>query len=61
MYLMSDWPISSLGSNDCQRNNGNCSHLCLYRPLGVKCECPDGMELLADQKSCICKCFSVHP
>ncbi|KAL9955607.1 hypothetical protein ACROYT_G036952 [Oculina patagonica] len=40
------------GSNPCQRNNGGCSHLCLYRPSGVKCECPTGMELLADKKSC---------
>ena len=22
----------------------------------MKCECPDGMEILADKKSCICKC-----
>ena len=44
------------GSNPCQKNNGGCSHLCLYRRRGVKCECPDGMEILADKKSCICKC-----
>ena len=44
-----------LGSNACQRNNGGCSHLCLFRPSGVKCECPTGMELLADKKSCIRK------
>ena len=43
------------GSNLCQHNNGGCSHLCLYRPSEVKCECPDGMELLADKKKCICK------
>ncbi|XP_068671663.1 low-density lipoprotein receptor-related protein 6-like [Montipora foliosa] len=41
------------GSNPCQQDNGGCSHLCLYSPTGVKCECPDGMEILADKKSCI--------
>ena len=45
------------GSNPCQKNNGGCGHLCLYRRRGVKCECPDGMEILADKKSCICKCI----
>ena len=46
------WP---LGSNACQRKNGGCSHLCLYKPSGPKCECPTGMELLSDKKTCICK------
>ncbi|KAL9955609.1 hypothetical protein ACROYT_G036957 [Oculina patagonica] len=41
------------GSNTCQRNNGECSHLCLFRPSGAKCECPTGMELLANKKTCI--------
>ncbi|XP_068671649.1 low-density lipoprotein receptor-related protein 6-like [Montipora foliosa] len=43
----------NLGSNPCQQDNGGCSHLCLYSPTGVNCECPDGIEILADKKSCI--------
>ncbi|XP_068671662.1 low-density lipoprotein receptor-related protein 6-like [Montipora foliosa] len=42
-----------LGSNPCQQDNGGCSHLCLYSPTGVNCKCPDGMEMLADKKSCV--------
>ncbi|EDO49133.1 predicted protein [Nematostella vectensis] len=41
------------GSNPCQTNNGGCSHLCLYRPAGVVCGCPNGMELIKDQLTCI--------
>ena len=29
--------------------------MCLYKPSGPKCECPTGMELLSDEKTCICK------
>ena len=49
-----------VGFNDCQVNNGGCSHLCLFRRVGVKCACPAGMELLADKKSCIGKCFYIY-
>ena len=34
-----------LGFNTCRRNNGGCSHLCLYTPTEVRCECPLGMTL----------------
>ena len=37
--------IVLLGFNPCRRNNGGCSHLCLYTPTGVRCECPSGMTL----------------
>ena len=51
-----------LGSNPCERNNGGCSHLCLYTPTGVRCECPTGMILKERkkagkrQKRCTCMC-----
>ena len=48
-----------VGFNDCEVNNGGCSHLCLFRRVGVKCACPAGMELLADKKSCIGKHFQI--
>ncbi|GFO50674.1 low-density lipoprotein receptor-related protein 6 [Plakobranchus ocellatus] len=43
------------GTNTCAVNNGNCSHLCLYRPQPLKhvCACPMGLELRADAQTCI--------
>lgn len=42
-----------LGSNPCAEANGGCSHLCLYRPQGLRCACPIGFELISDMKTCI--------
>ncbi|GCB65603.1 hypothetical protein scyTo_0011895 [Scyliorhinus torazame] len=42
-----------LGTNPCAEDNGGCSHLCLYRPQGVRCACPIGLELIRDMKTCI--------
>lgn len=41
------------GTNPCAEGNGGCSHLCLYKPQGVQCGCPIGLELIADMKTCI--------
>ncbi|BFZ05153.1 hypothetical protein BsWGS_08192 [Bradybaena similaris] len=43
------------GTNTCALSNGNCSHLCLYRPPPLKhvCACPMGLELRADSSTCI--------
>ncbi|XP_064603510.1 low-density lipoprotein receptor-related protein 6-like isoform X2 [Liolophura sinensis] len=43
------------GSNPCGNNNNGCSHLCLNRPKpkGAICACPMGLELIANQKTCI--------
>ncbi|GFR86359.1 low-density lipoprotein receptor-related protein 6 [Elysia marginata] len=43
------------GTNICADNNGNCSHLCLYRPEPLRhvCACPMGLELRADGQTCI--------
>ena len=45
----------SLGTNTCGDNNGNCSHLCLFRPqpLAHVCACPMGLELRSDGETCI--------
>ncbi|RUS74219.1 hypothetical protein EGW08_018025 [Elysia chlorotica] len=42
-------------TNICAINNGQCSHLCLYRPKPLRhvCACPMGLELRADGKTCI--------
>ncbi|XP_048108831.1 low-density lipoprotein receptor-related protein 8-like isoform X1 [Alosa alosa] len=34
--------------NECEENNGGCSHLCLDQPMGVLCDCPPGMMLVGD-------------
>ncbi|KAL4225514.1 Low-density lipoprotein receptor-related protein 4 [Mactra antiquata] len=34
-------PFKQTGINDCTDNNGGCTHLCLARPDGRSCLCPD--------------------
>uniref|UniRef100_A0A3P8UDB5 Low density lipoprotein receptor-related protein 6 n=1 Tax=Amphiprion percula TaxID=161767 RepID=A0A3P8UDB5_AMPPE len=46
-------PAPSSGTNPCAENNGGCSHLCLYKPQGIQCGCPIGLELIADMRTCI--------
>ncbi|XP_061406856.1 low-density lipoprotein receptor-related protein 6-like [Lethenteron reissneri] len=42
------------GTNACAgEENGGCSHLCLFRPAGLRCGCPLGQELLADARTCV--------
>lgn len=45
--------VACLGTNPCAEDNGGCSHLCLYRPQGLRCACPIGLELISDMKTCI--------
>lgn len=53
--VCSDWFafVACLGTNPCAEDNGGCSHLCLYRPQGLRCACPIGLELISDMKTCI--------
>ncbi|XP_065677209.1 low-density lipoprotein receptor-related protein 2 isoform X1 [Hydra vulgaris] len=46
--------VSYLKKSDhpCTINNGNCSHLCLSSKYWHKCDCPDGMSLMSDEKNC---------
>ncbi|KAK3787581.1 hypothetical protein RRG08_025912 [Elysia crispata] len=37
-------PQRQTGSNNCSSNNGGCSHLCLARPDGYVCACPDKQD-----------------
>lgn len=36
--------LSSAGQNYCSAENGGCSHLCLPRPGGFSCRCPDARD-----------------
>ncbi|XP_022921032.1 low-density lipoprotein receptor-related protein 6 [Onthophagus taurus] len=41
------------GTNPCGRNNGNCSHFCLYRhDKTAVCDCPIEYDLSKDGKTC---------
>ncbi|XP_023673593.2 low-density lipoprotein receptor-related protein 6-like isoform X1 [Paramormyrops kingsleyae] len=53
MGLKATYMHKTLGTNPCAENNGGCSHLCLYRPQGVQCACPIGLELIGDMSTCI--------
>ncbi|XP_022782783.1 low-density lipoprotein receptor-related protein 4-like isoform X2 [Stylophora pistillata] len=43
----------SLPDHPCSLSFGGCSHLCLLRPNGYKCACPDNLKLSKDEKTCI--------
>ncbi|XP_051771492.1 low-density lipoprotein receptor-related protein 2 [Ctenopharyngodon idella] len=38
--------------DDCQANNGGCSHGCIQGPFGAQCTCDPGFQLLNDSKTC---------
>ncbi|XP_053506614.1 low-density lipoprotein receptor-related protein 6 isoform X3 [Ictalurus furcatus] len=53
MGLKATYVHQAFGTNACAENNGGCSHLCLFRPQGVACACPIGLELMGDMSTCI--------
>ena len=39
--------------DECEENNGECSHLCVNTNGGYKCECPEYLDLdKEDEKTC---------
>ncbi|RUS89222.1 hypothetical protein EGW08_003032, partial [Elysia chlorotica] len=51
-------PQRQTGGNNCSSNNGGCSHLCLARPDGYVCACPDEQDSRACQTSTLfCRYF----
>uniref|UniRef100_A0A8C2PY60 Low density lipoprotein receptor-related protein 6 n=1 Tax=Cyprinus carpio TaxID=7962 RepID=A0A8C2PY60_CYPCA len=53
MGIKATYVHQTFGVNPCAHANGGCSHLCLYKPQGVSCACPIGLELMADLSTCI--------
>lgn len=51
LYITSITP-RKIGLSPCQRNNGNCSHLCLHSHQAVVCACPIGMVLDSNHQTC---------
>lgn len=50
--------VSCIASNPCSNSNGNCTHLCLLSstaPAAYGCECPTGMLLAGDGRTCSCE------
>ncbi|XP_022782763.1 low-density lipoprotein receptor-related protein 6-like [Stylophora pistillata] len=43
----------TIPDHPCSLSFGGCSHLCLMRPKGYKCACPDNLKLSKDGKTCI--------
>ena len=53
--MVIDRIIIIVSVNPCLDNNGNCSHLCLLSSSdtdGFGCECPNGMFLGRDRRTC---------
>ena len=41
--------------NECHPDvKGNCSHLCVNRQGSYYCKCPNGFQMLQDNKTCKC-------
>lgn len=51
MYLTSVTP-RRIKPHPCLSNNGNCSHICLLSLSNIVCDCPLGMKLKNDNKTC---------
>ena len=45
------------GVNYCE--NSTCSHLCLLKPQGFSCQCPVGMQLMKDNRTCEGNTFKI--
>lgn len=41
-----------LPDNVCKNSNGECSHLCLRKPGGYSCQCPTGVRMKKDGRTC---------
>lgn len=46
--------------DECEFNNGNCSHICLNRPGYFECACPPTYQLSKDGVNCFKQCYSTN-
>lgn len=51
LYVECIITILPAGQNYCSRDNGGCSHLCLPRPGGFTCRCPDARDALCVEQN----------
>lgn len=42
--------------NECESPHPICSHICIDKPIGYKCECPRGYHLDKDNTTCRGEC-----
>ncbi|XP_059048111.1 very low-density lipoprotein receptor isoform X2 [Achroia grisella] len=46
-----DEPRDKCGENECEKNNGGCTQLCVDTPVGYYCDCNKGYKLI-DNRTC---------
>eukprot|EP00794_Sanderia_malayensis_P007889 gene7889-8742_t len=50
-YHGEDEPLSC-GANECAKDNGHCSQICINEKIGFKCSCRPGYQLEEDGRTC---------
>ena len=51
-YYMYIYCFFVLAINECENDNGNCSHICTDTETSHYCSCKHGFKLLNDSKTC---------
>ena len=46
------YPCIFVDQNECNSNNGGCSHKCVNTFGSFKCKCPPRMKVTADRRTC---------
>ena len=51
-YISNLFLLKITDIDECQNNNGGCSHKCTNKPGSYSCSCKPGYELKADKHGC---------
>lgn len=51
-YQLAENRLNCVDINECNLNNGGCSHQCINLPGDHKCTCPEGQFLVNDDQTC---------